>query len=165
MHHHTSNTFLIPCSDWWRNRLTSPVTRTSPEVTAGCYVWSYHTHSPRRNVDGTNSQETASATNKHKPYSDVNEIKYSCIITIFNAIIIDAWVQLNQRKFIVTSFKVYSTLHKCFYSKSRPEKFLTSMEKTTFTLKIAGFDMKTKHKLTIHFVPSILAFHHAEWRW
>ena len=37
----------------------------------------------------TNSQETASATNKHKPYSDVNEIKYSCIITIFNAIIID----------------------------------------------------------------------------
>ena len=34
----------------------------------------------------TNSQETASATNKHKPYSDVNEMKYSCIITMIIAI-------------------------------------------------------------------------------
>ena len=29
-------------------------------------------------------------------------------------------------------------------------------------LKIAGFDMKTKHKLTIRCVPSILAFYNAE---
>jgi hypothetical protein len=28
--------------------------------------------------------------------------------------------------------------------KSRPKKFPTSIEKTTFTLKILGFDMKTK---------------------
>jgi len=80
----------------------------------------------------------------------------------FNA---NGWITNSANSGFVFNFSmgcINSSKTPFFYLKSRPEKFPTSMEKTTFTLKIAGFDINSKHKLTIHCVPSILAFHHAE---
>jgi hypothetical protein len=76
--------------DWWRNQRLRWLEPLLSNLLVPMYDATTHTRSLRTlDMDAvisgsptTNFQETASATYKHKPYSDVHQLKYSCMMLI-----------------------------------------------------------------------------------